>query len=52
MNQEQVSGKIDQAVGKVKQSVGEAVGNDKLANKGVIEQAKGAAKEALSNHQP
>jgi uncharacterized protein YjbJ (UPF0337 family) len=45
MNKDQVSGKIDQAVGKVQQSVGESVGNEKLANKGVVNQAKGAAKE-------
>jgi len=45
MNKEQVSGKIDQAVGKVKQSVGETVGSEKLANEGVIDQAKGAVKE-------
>ena len=44
MNKDQVAGKIDQAVGKVEQNVGEAVGNEKLANKGVINQAKGAAK--------
>jgi uncharacterized protein YjbJ (UPF0337 family) len=34
MNKDQVAGKIDQAVGKVEQNVGEAVGNEKLANKG------------------
>ena len=49
MNKDQVSGKIDQAVGKVKQSVGETIGNDKLANKGVVDQAKGAAKETWGN---
>jgi uncharacterized protein YjbJ (UPF0337 family) len=30
VNQDQVSGKVEQAVGKVKQTVGEAVGNEKL----------------------
>ena len=35
MNKDQVSGKIDQAVGKVKEKVGEGVGNQNLANKGV-----------------
>jgi uncharacterized protein YjbJ (UPF0337 family) len=40
-----VAGKIAQAVGKVEQSVGERVGNQKLANKGLVNQAKGAAKE-------
>jgi uncharacterized protein YjbJ (UPF0337 family) len=45
MNKDQVTGKIDQVVGKIKQNVGEAVGSDDLANKGVIDQAKGAVKE-------
>ena len=45
VNKDQVSGKVKQAVGKVKQSVGETVGNEKLANQGVVDQAKGAAKE-------
>jgi uncharacterized protein YjbJ (UPF0337 family) len=45
MNKETVTGKFDQVAGKVKQSVGEAVGNQKLANAGAAEQVKGAAKE-------
>jgi len=45
MNKDQVAGKVDQAVGKVKQGVGEAVGSQKLANQGLVDQAKGAAKE-------
>jgi uncharacterized protein YjbJ (UPF0337 family) len=45
MNKDQVAGKITQAVGKVEQSVGESVGSQKLANRGVVNQAKGAAKE-------
>jgi uncharacterized protein YjbJ (UPF0337 family) len=45
MNTEKVEGKFDQAKGKIKQSVGEAVGNDRLANSGVADQVKGAAKE-------
>jgi uncharacterized protein YjbJ (UPF0337 family) len=45
MNKDQVAGKIAQAVGKVEQSVGERVGSQQLANKGVVNQAKGAAKE-------
>jgi len=45
MNKDQVAGKIAQAVGKVEQSVGERIGSKKLANKGVANQAKGAAKE-------
>lgn len=49
MNKDQVSGKIDTAIGKGKQAVGEAVGSDKLANEGVAQQAKGAVKETWGN---
>jgi len=45
MNKETVEGKFDQAAGTVKQKVGEAIGNEKLANSGVADQIKGAAKE-------
>ena len=49
MNKDQVEGKFDQAMGKMKKGVGEAVGNENLADKGVAEQAKGAAKETWGN---
>jgi uncharacterized protein YjbJ (UPF0337 family) len=49
MNKDEISGKVDQVVGKVKQGVGEAIGNQKVANQGVIDQAKGAAKETWGN---
>jgi uncharacterized protein YjbJ (UPF0337 family) len=49
MNTDTAQGKLDQLKGQVKQSVGEAVGNDKLANSGVADQVKGAAKEAWGN---
>lgn len=45
MNKDQVTGKADQVAGKIKQSVGEAVGNENLANRGVADQVKGAAKK-------
>jgi uncharacterized protein YjbJ (UPF0337 family) len=45
MNKDEISGKVDPVVGKVKQGVGEAIGNQKVANQGVIDQAKGAAKK-------
>ena len=32
MNTEKIEGKFDQVAGKIKQGVGEAVGNQKLAN--------------------
>jgi uncharacterized protein YjbJ (UPF0337 family) len=49
MNTEKVQGKFDQVAGKIKQSVGEAVGNQKLANAGAAEQIKGVAKETWGN---
>lgn len=49
MDKDQVSGKFDQAVGKAKEKVGDAVGNQKLANQGVADQVKGAAKETWGN---
>lgn len=49
MNTEKVQGKFDQVAGKIKQSVGEAVGNQKLANAGAVEQIKGVAKETWGN---
>ena len=45
MNTDKAEGKFDQVAGKVKQRVGEAIGNQKLANAGAAEQIKGAAKE-------
>ena len=41
-----VKGKMNEAVGSAKQSFGEAIGNDKLANEGAAEQVKGHAQEA------
>lgn len=49
MNKDQVAGKFDQATGKLKEKLGEAVGNDKLANSGAAQQVKGAAKETWGN---
>jgi uncharacterized protein YjbJ (UPF0337 family) len=49
MNTEKVQGKFDQVAGKIKQGVGEAVGNQKLANAGAAEQIKGVAKETWGN---
>jgi uncharacterized protein YjbJ (UPF0337 family) len=46
MNRDTTEGKFDQIKGKVKQSVGETIGNEKLANSGAADQVKGAAKEA------
>ncbi len=49
MNKDEITGKIEQIVGKAKQGVGEAAGNDKLANEGVADQVKGAAQETWGN---
>ena len=49
MNKDQVTGKVEQAAGRVKQGVGEAIGNQKLANQGLADQVKGAAKETWGN---
>ena len=49
MNRDTVQGKFDQLKGKAKQSVGEALGKDRLANSGATDQVKGAAREAWGN---
>lgn len=45
MNKDEVSGKVEQVTGRIKEKVGEAVGNQNMANQGVADQVKGAAKE-------
>jgi len=49
MNKDQVQGKVEHAAGHVKQAFGEAIGNNKIANEGVVDQAKGAARETWGN---
>ncbi len=49
MNKDRVSGKIDQAKGKVKEKVGTALNDERMANSGVADQVKGAAKEVWGN---
>ncbi len=49
MNRDTAAGKFDQIKGKAKQSVGEALGNQKLANSGAADQVKGTVKEAWGN---
>lgn len=46
MNDSKAQGKWDEVAGKVKQGVGEAVGNDSLANRGTAQQVKGHAEQA------
>ncbi|WP_263378746.1 CsbD family protein [Granulicella paludicola] len=58
-----VHGKIDEGTGKLKQTVGEVSGNEKLANEGAAQQIKGhveqawgsikeAVKESHDRHEP
>ncbi len=49
MNTDQIKGKLEQVVGHVKQGVGEALGNDKVANEGLGDQVKGSARETWGN---
>jgi uncharacterized protein YjbJ (UPF0337 family) len=49
MNKDRVAGMVEHAVGKVKQGVGEALGNQDLANRGVLDQAAGGIKETWGN---
>jgi uncharacterized protein YjbJ (UPF0337 family) len=49
MNKSTASGKFDQMKGKVKQGLGEAMDNDRMANSGTMDQVKGHAKEAWGN---
>jgi uncharacterized protein YjbJ (UPF0337 family) len=41
-----IKGKFDEVAGKVKQTVGEALHNDKQANEGAAQQVKGHAEQA------
>jgi len=49
MNSDQVKGRMTSIGGKVKQAAGEASGNENMANRGVADQAKGAAQETWGN---
>ncbi len=49
MNESNVGGKFDQIAGKIKQGVGEAFGNEKLADEGAGQEVKGHAKETWGN---
>lgn len=56
MNNDQVKGRVDQAVGKVKEVAGKTVGNERLEGEGLADQGKGKlqsgygdAKESLKD---
>ena len=46
MNEDTVAGKLKSTGGKLKQSTGEVIGNQNLANSGTADQVTGAAQEA------
>jgi uncharacterized protein YjbJ (UPF0337 family) len=49
VNNEQVSGRVEQVVGTVKQKVRETLGNERLTNQGVVDRARSAARETWGN---
>lgn len=46
---DKVKGVANEAIGKAKQGVGEAVGSDKLKGEGLIQEAKGHGQQALGD---
>jgi uncharacterized protein YjbJ (UPF0337 family) len=46
---DKVKGATNEAVGKAKQGVGEAVGSDRLQGEGVIQEVKGKGQQALGD---
>ncbi len=49
MTRDQVAGKVEHAMGHVRQAIGEVIGSQKLANQGLADQVKGAARETWGN---
>lgn len=41
MNKDQVEGRVEQSIGKVKELAGKLVGNERLEGEGLADQAKG-----------
>ena len=50
-NKNERDGSVDQAKGKVKQTVGDLVGNDKLKAEGKVDETVGKAKTAVGGAQ-
>src|ERR1700716_1123540 len=48
---DKVKGTANEAIGKAKQGVGEAVGSDKLQGEGAIQEVRGKAQQALGERQ-
>jgi uncharacterized protein YjbJ (UPF0337 family) len=49
MEKEQVTGKMDELKGKVKQGIGKATDDPGLQGEGVLDEAKGKLKQAYGN---
>jgi uncharacterized protein YjbJ (UPF0337 family) len=49
MEKEQVTGKLDELKGKVKQGIGKATDDPGLQGEGVLDEAKGKLKQAYGN---
>ena len=46
---DKIKGATNEAVGKAKQSIGEATGSDRLQGEGVIQEVKGKAQKAVGD---
>ncbi len=46
---DKIKGATNEAVGKAKQGVGEAVGSDRLQGEGLIQEGKGKAQQAVGD---
>lgn len=46
---DKIKGVANEAIGKAKQTVGEAVGSDKLKGEGLVQEAKGHGQQALGD---
>ena len=46
---DKVKGATNEAIGKAKQGIGEAVGSDRLEGEGVIQEVKGKGQKALGD---
>lgn len=46
---DKIKGATNEAIGKAKQGIGDAVGSDKLKGEGVIQEAKGHGQQALGD---
>lgn len=49
MNKDQVSGRIEEAKGNIKEVAGKAVGNEKLQGEGVADQAAGKVQKTYGD---